>query len=331
MKAMIIEQFGGPEVFKLADVPVPTATHGHVVIRVAATSVNPIDTKIRSGAVAIVAPPFPAVLHGDVAGTVESVGPGVEHLKVGDEVYACAGGVKGSAGALAELMLADADLVVPRPASLSIADSAALPLVGITAWEALIDRARVQPAQRVLVHGGAGGVGHVGIQIAKIAGAIVYATVSSEEKAEIAKRFGADVTIDYRKQQVDDYVAEHTGGEGFDVVFDTVGGDNLAASFAAAGPGGSVVTIAGRSTQDLAPLHGKNLTLHCEFMLLPLLTGNDRARHGRILIDLARLVDTGRLTPLIDPEPLTFTDVARAHQKLEAGEAVGKIILRAEF
>jgi len=331
MKAMIIEQFGGPEVFKLADVPVPTATHGHVVIRVAATSVNPIDTKIRSGAVAIVAPPFPAVLHGDVAGTVESVGPGVEHLKVGDEVYACAGGVKGSAGALAELMLADADLVVPRPASLSIAESAALPLVGITAWEALIDRARVQPAQRVLVHGGAGGVGHVGIQIAKIAGAIVYATVSSEEKAEIAKRFGADVTINYREQQVDEYVAEHTGGEGFDVVFDTVGGDNLAASFAAAGPGGSVVTIAGRSTQDLAPLHGKNLTLHCEFMLLPLLTGKDRARHGRILIDLARLVDTGRLTPLIDPEPLTFSDVARAHQKLEAGEAVGKIVLRAEF
>lgn len=331
MKAMIIEQFGGPEVFKQAEVPTPTATHGHVVIRVAATSVNPIDTKIRSGAVPAVSPSFPAVLHGDVVGTVEAVGEGVKHLSVGDEVYACAGGVKGSAGALAELMLADADLVVPKPAKLSVTEAAALPLVGITAWEALIDRARIQPSQRVLVHGGAGGVGHIGVQLAKAAGAIVYTTVYSETKADIAKRLGADVTINYREHSVADYVEQHTGGEGFDVVFDTVGGDNLTASFAAARPSGVVVTIAGRSTQDLTPLHGKNLTLHCEMMLMPLLTGKCRARHGRILRDLARLVETDRLGPLLDPQQFGITDVVAAHRKLEAGEAVGKIVLVADF
>ena len=162
-------------------------------------------------------------------------------------------------------------------------------------------------------------------------GAIVYATVSDDAKARIARQLGADVVINYRQQPVPDYVAEHTAGEGFDVVLDTVGGANLAASFQAARAGGVVVTIAARSTQDLSPLHGKGLTLHAILSLLPLLSGKGRARHGRILAELARLVDAGRVRPLLDPEAFTFAHAAKAHQKLEAGEAIGKIVLAATF
>ena len=144
MQAMVIDDFGGPEVFRQAQLPRPEVPANHVLIRVAASSVNPVDTKIRQGRLAAIAPEQPAILHGDVAGTVEKIGAGVEGLAVGDEVYACAGGVTGRPGALADFMLAEAALVAHAPESMDITDAAALPLVSITAWEALIDKARVQ-------------------------------------------------------------------------------------------------------------------------------------------------------------------------------------------
>ena len=171
----------------------------------------------------------------------------------------------------------------------------------------------------------------MGVQLAHCAGAMVYTTVSSEHKADQARELGADVTIKYREQSVAEYVQEHTQGQGFDVVFDTVGGDCLTNSFQAVRAGGAVVTIAARSTQDLTPLHGKSVTLHCVFMGLPLVTGKGRARHGEILAQLARLVDNGRVKPLVDSEVFAFKDVGEAHRKLEAGGATGKIALRAEF
>lgn len=180
MQAYVINQFGDATVFQASEVATPENQPGHVLIRVAATSVNPVDYKIRSGAVADIAPEFPAILHGDVAGVVEAVGENVEQFKLGDEVYACAGGVKGLGGALTEYMLADADLVAKKPHSLTMAEAAALPLVSITAWEGLIDRAKIRPGQTVLVYGGTGGVGHVGIQLAKWAGAKVYTTASCQ-------------------------------------------------------------------------------------------------------------------------------------------------------
>lgn len=195
MKAWVIEQFGNPDVFKEVNLPVPEVPTNHVLIHVAATSVNPVDYKIRQGAVKEIAPDFPAILHGDVAGVVESVGEGVYGFKVGDEVYACAGGIKGMGGALAEFMLADARLVAKKPQSLGMRQAAALPLVSITAWEGLRDRLQLQVGQTVLVHGGTGGVGHVGVQLAKLAGAKVFATVSSDEKAQIVKTLGADAAI----------------------------------------------------------------------------------------------------------------------------------------
>jgi NADPH:quinone reductase len=277
------------------------------------------------------APDFPAILNGDVAGTVEAVGSDVTRFAPGDEVFACAGGVKGHPGALAEFMLADANLVALKPASINFAEAAVLPLVSITAWEALIDRAQIQPGQRVLVHAATGGVGHIGVQLAKIAGAVVHTTVSSPAKAEWAKKLGADAVINYREEKVADYVALHTDDEGYDVVFDTVGGECLASSFQAVKTGGTVVTIAGRSTQDLSLLHAKGASLHVVFMILPLLTGIGKAHHGEILTRMSRLVARGRLCPLPDPEIFAFRDVGAAHQKLTDGKAVGKIRLIAEF
>lgn len=331
MKALVIEHFGEPTVFQTADLPIPKVLPGHILIRVAATSVNPVDVKIREGAVADIAPAFPAVLHGDVAGVIEAVGDGVDRFKVGDEVYGCAGGVKGTGGALAEYMLADAHLIAHKPQSLTMAESAALPLVSITAWEGLIDRVQVQPGQKVLVYGGTGGVGHIGVQLAKWAGATVYALVSSDEKAAIARSLGADVTIDYRQTPVEEFVAEHTDGQGFDVVFDTVGNDNLQNAFKAAKLNGTVVSIVSLSQQDLTLLHAKGLTLHLVFMLIPMLFGVNRARHAEILSKLAILVDQGQVRPLLDARSFAFTDVAAAHAYAQSGDAVGKVVLEQSF
>ncbi|MGK7927865.1 MAG: zinc-dependent alcohol dehydrogenase family protein [Spirulina sp.] len=331
MKAIVIEHFGTPEVFKTIDLPVPEVPPHHVLIRVAATSINPVDVKIREGVIPDIAPDFPAVLHGDVAGAIASVGEGVEDWQVGDEVYGCAGGVKGTGGALAEYMLADARLVARKPSSLTMAEAAALPLVGITAWEGLIDRARVQPGQKVLVYGSTGGVGHIGLQLAKWAGATVYALVSSEEKTAIAHNLGADFTINYRQTPVEEFVAEYTDGRGFDIVFDTVGNDNLQNAFKAAKLNGTVVSIVSLSQQDLTLLHAKGLTLHLVYMLLPMLFGIDRASHGQILTKIARLVDEGRVRPLLDDQSFTFADIADAHTRIESGGAIGKVVLTQSF
>jgi NADPH2:quinone reductase len=327
MKVQVIEQFGEPNVFKTMDLPQPKVIPGHVLIRVAATSVNPVDFKIRAGVVKDIAPDFPAVLHGDVAGVIEAVGEGVSAFKPGDEVYACAGGVKGLGGAIAEFLLADAALVARKPKSLSMQEAAALPLVSITAWEGLIDRAKVHAEQNVLIYGATGGVGHIGLQLAKWAGAKVFATASSEKKMAIAHQLGADVVINYHEQTVEEYVTEHTDGKGFDVVFDTVGNDNLQNAFKAAALNGTVVSTLALSTQDLSLVHAKGLTLHVVFMLIPMLHGVGRTHHGEILSKLAQLVDEGKIRPLLDPKSFSFADVAEAHRYAESGQAIGKLTL----
>ncbi|WP_124728646.1 zinc-dependent alcohol dehydrogenase family protein [Staphylospora marina] len=328
MRAQVIRRFGGPDVFEPAELPKPEVLPGHVLIRVAATSVNPIDQKIRSGMVPALAPDLPAVLHGDVAGVIEAVGEGVKEFKEGDHVFACAGGFKNTrGGALADYLLAPASLVALKPKNLSWREAAALPLVTITAWEALYERARIRPGQSVLVHGGTGGVGHVAVQLAKAAGARVFTTVSTPEKAEWAKKLGADEIIPYREKQVTEYVKECTGGKGFDVVFDTVGGANIDRSFEAVKIGGTVVGIATRSTHDLTPMHSKGLTLHVVFMILPVLTGEGLERHGAILREAAKLVEEQKLKPLLDPTDFKVSQVADAHRRLESGQMIGKITL----
>ena len=327
MQAMVINGFGDTEVFEHSTLEMPKIMRGHLLIKVVASSVNPVDCKIRQGKLAAIAPDFPAVLHGDVSGIVEAVAADVKGFQSGDTVYACAGGVKGHGGALSEYMLADAKLVARKPQNVSLQEAAALPLVSITAWEALIERANIQPGQQVLIHGAAGGVSHIAIQLAKWAGATVYATCSNAQKAEIAKRLGADKCIFYKEMSVQDYVEEFTDNHGFDVIFDTVGGDNIGQSFQAAALNGVVVSVSSRSQQDLSAMHAKGLTLHVVFMLIPLLHNLGRDHHGNILRRIASLVDENKLKPLIDEHKFTVADIAAAHKYLESGAAIGKIVV----
>ncbi len=327
MRAMVIEQFGMADGFVERDMPRPSMKPGHVLIEVHATSVNAVDLLIRHMGPPFLAPELPAVLHSDVAGVVVDVAPDVHDFRIGDEVYGCAGGLLGLGGALGEYMLADADLIAHKPRSVGMAESAALPLVTLTAWEALRERAVVKPGQKVLVHGGAGGVGHVAIQLAYAFGADVYATVSSELKGNIAHAFGAKDVIDYRRTPVSEYVNRYTDGNGFDVVFDTLGNENLIKSFEAAKLNGDVVTTVSLGQYDMTTAHLRGLSIHVVFMLIPLLHNINRAHHGAVLREAARLVDEGKLRPLIDPHKFTIFDVAAAHQLMESGEHIGKIVL----
>lgn len=327
MRAQVIHSFGEPDVFRLEERPTPSPRACEVLIRVAASSVNPVDWKVRRFGPGI-APPLPAVLGCDLSGMIEAVGSDVAMFKSGDAVYGCAGGLAGvSSGAYAEFMACDARLLAAAPRSIPLADAAALPLVAITAWEGLVEKARLQTGERVLVHGGAGGVGHVAIQLAKAMGAVVHATVSTPDKAAIAKALGADETIAYRDEPIAAYVARLTGGTGYDVVFDATGGDDLAMSAEGARLNGRIVTIVSMYSADLTPLHLKGLSLHVVFMPIPMLHDVERERHGRILGEIASMVDAGAIRPLIDPERFSLERLADAHRKQETGASVGKIIV----
>ncbi len=328
MKAQVMTQFGDPSVLKLTELPKPALKPGHVIIKVFATSVNQIDCKIRSGLVPEIAPTFPAVLHGDVAGIIEAVAPDVTSFKVDDEVYGCAGGLRGSDGALAEFMLADARLLAKKPKSLSMYETAALPLVSITAWQALFIKARLSKNNNILIHGGVGGVGHIAVQLAKWCGANVYTTVLKPEDFPLAKALGADEIINVNEETVEQYVQRLTRDQGFEVIFDTVGGPNLDRSLYAAADYGNVVTTAARSTHNLSPLHNKALSLHCVFMLLPILKNQGREQQGEILAKIAEVVDQGKLKPLLDSRQFTLQTAGQAHVHLESGQAKGKVIIK---
>ncbi len=329
MKALIVRSYGPQARLEPADIPVPGINAGQILIKVKASSLNPVDNLLLRRDLGM-NPALPAVLHGDVAGVVAKVGAEVDAFQEGDEVYACAGGFKGHGGALAKYMAADARLVSPKPRTLDFADAAALPLVAITAWEGLIDRARLQPDEHVLVHGGAGGVGHIVIQIAKHHGARVAATVSTDEKAGLARDLGADDVVLYKEQSVDDYVQALTQGRGFDIVFDTVGGKNLARSFAAARHKGQVINVAPLGMpHDLTHAFFRSLTLHVENMSVPMMTGIGQERQGEILRQVAALVDAGKLRPLIHDRRFTFAEANEAHALYESGSHIGKIVLTA--
>ncbi|CAI2716868.1 zinc-dependent alcohol dehydrogenase family protein [Nitrospina watsonii] len=330
MKAYRVHEYGESAQFVEDEVARPAVQPGHVLIETKATSLNPVDHKILTADLGI-NPELPAILHMDVAGVVVEVGAGVDDFQVGDEVYGCAGGLKGQAGnlngALADFMLADANLIAKKPTTLGFAESAALPLVCITAWEGLFDRAKISQEDTLLVHAGVGGVGHIAIQLAKTRGLRVATTVSTQDKADIAKDLGADDVIFYRDENVPDYVQRLTGGKGFDVIFDTVGGDTLDKSLEAAAARGRVISIVGQSTHDLTNMHVKGLSLHLEFMLLPMITGERRADHGHILSVVARLADSGKLKPLLHEKRFRYAEANAAHALFASNQHTGKIVL----
>ena len=324
MRALVLEQYNTP--FTLRDTARPVAADGQVLVRIQASGVNPLDTKVRSGNAAHARTSLPAVLGMDLAGTIEAVGPGAAGWRIGDTVYGMTGGVGGVQGSLAEFAAVDADLLAKTPTNFTIREAAALPLIFITAWEGLVDRAHVGPGKKVLVHGGAGGVGHMAIQIAVAMGAEVYATGSAQQK-ETIEGFGA-TAIDYQATTVEQYVAQHTGGEGFDVVYDTVGGATLDASFAAARAyQGHVVSCLGWGAHKLAPLSFRAATYSGVFTLLPLLTGQGRAHHGEIMRKATELAESGKLKVLLDDRRFTLENATDAHVAIEAGTARGKLVV----
>lgn len=324
MRALIVDSVNGP--LRLTSMKRPVPGVGQVLVRVKASGVNPLDGKIRAGQAAHARQPLPAVLGIDLAGTVEALGEGVSGWLPGDEVYAMAAGIGGVQGSLAEYVVVDAQLLAFKPHNLSPREAAGLPLVLITAWEGLVDRARVQAGQTVLIHGGAGGVGHVAVQIARALGAEVFATGSARQQA-IIEGFGATF-IDYRTSSVEDYVAEHTAGEGFDVVYDTVGGATLDASFKAARVyHGHVVSCLGWGQHSLAPLSFRGATYSGVFTLLPLLTGKGGEHHGEILREAAQMIEAGKLKPLLDPRQFTLETAEAAHELLVSGAARGRLVI----
>ena len=329
MKAMLVNQFGGPDVFTAGEMPMPDLQPGQVLVRVAATSVNPVDTMIREMGPALpISPQPPAVLGMDFAGTIEAVGDGVDGFSAGDEIYGCAGGLLALQGTLAEYMLADARLIARKPASLSMREAAALPLVGITAWEGL-QRAGIGEGQKVLVHGGSGGVGHIAVQLARHFGAEVYSTGGGDAQLAMIEKLGA-TAINYRNETVADYVQQHTNGAGFDIVFDAVGGDNLTHSFEAARLNGQVSTTVSLVELDLSGAHFKGLSLHVVFMLIPMIYDIGREVHGQILESMAAIADAGELRPVLDTQIFRLDEVGGAHARLASGQAMGKIVVDVE-
>lgn len=326
MKAMLINTYGPDTMFEAGTAPTPHARPGQVLVKIAASSINTVDTMIRKmGADLPFAPQTPAILGMDFAGTVEAVGEGVAGYDAGDEVYGCAGGLADLPGTLAERIAADARLIAHKPKNLSMREAAAIPLVGITAYEGLT-RAGIEGGQKVLVHGGSGGVGHIALQLAKHFGADVYSTGGGDAQLALIERLGA-TPINYKTESVEQYVAKHTGSAGFDVIFDSVGGANLASSFEAAALNGQVATTVSMCELDLTPAHFKGLSLHVVFMLIPMLHDFRREAHAEILRELTDIAEAGGLTPVVDDTHFSLADAGKAHARLESGLALGKVVV----
>lgn len=326
MKAMLINAYGEDAKFEASEIEAPKAGVGQVLVKIAASSVNTVDTMIRKmGEDLPLSPDTPALLGMDFAGTIEEIGEGVEGFTAGDEVYGCAGGLADLPGTLAEYMTADAKLIAHKPRNLSMSEAAALPLVAITAYEGLT-RAGIKKDQTVLVHGGSGGVGHIAIQLANCFGASVYSTGGGEKQTKLIQQLGA-TPINYKTESVADYVAKHTNNAGFDVVFDSVGGGNLTKSFEAAALNGHIATTVSMCELDLTPAHFKGLSLHVVFMLIPMLHNVKREIHGEILSKVAEIAESGKLKPVLDEPQFSLHQAGNAHSRLESGQAIGKVVI----
>ncbi len=332
MHAMLMTRPGGPEVLEAGKLPKPAiAAPTEVLVRVKAAGVNPVDTKIRAKG-PMIDDGLPCVLGCDGAGIVEAVGADVHHLRVGDAVYYCYGGLgRRHTGNYAEYAIADAAYVAHKPASLDFVAAAAAPLVLITAWEALFDRTQLQAGQNVLIHAGAGGVGHVAVQLAKIAGAHVATTISTEDKRRFVRDLGADLAIRYRDEDLHRAVMDWTGGRGVDVALDTVGGESFNLSLPLVRFYGDLVTILQAPAHaDWPTARARNLHISQELMLSPQLFGLDAGAHqADILRQCAEYFDADRLRIHI-ADVLPLAQAAEAHRRIENGGMTGKLVLRME-
>jgi NADPH:quinone reductase len=325
MKAILMTGVG---VLQLQEVPTPKISQpNQVLVALKAAGVNPIDTKIRKRGT-FYPEQMPAILGCDGAGIVEAVGSEVTDFRVGDEVYFCRGGLgQQGTGNYAEYAVIEADFLAHKPNSLSFAEAAAAPLVLITAWEALYDRARLQSGQNVLIHGGAGGVGHVAIQLAKIKGAKIYTTVGNSDKERLVRQLGADYPILYKQTDFVSAILQQTEGKGVDIAFDTVGGETFFQSCQAVRVYGDIVTIL-EPSGSLKEARDRNLRISLELMLTPALMGLKEAQkyQAQILKEAAHLIDEKKLTIHLS-QTFPLAAAILAHQLIESGSVMGKIAL----
>ncbi len=332
MKALVLTEPGGPEVLHLRQVERPVIRHDtDIVVRVKAAGINPADWQNRkSGGGFARAEGQLVVLGIDGIGVVEAVGTAIHHLKVGDEVWYVDGGYTGNFGSYAEFKVLNGNYATPKPRSLSFAHAAGLPVAALTAWEAVYGKANINPGDFVLVHGGAGGLGHLAIQMARARGARVATTVSSEVKAAFVRELGAEKIIDYRKEDVLEALSAWTGKDGADYVFDFVGHDNFARSFEQVAAYGTLVNtvVSGWPEGTNGVAEWKNIDVRFVNIGYAQITGNHhhRMRQTAILKQIAEHVDAGKLRVHVD-RVVTFEGVANAQLALERGETMGRVAL----
>jgi len=306
MKAVRIHQYGKATELKYEDAPMPALGATDVLVKTVATSVNPVDWKIREGYLkTMINYTMPLILGLDVSGVVEAVGKDVSRFKVGDAVYSRPATNRN--GTYAEFVAINEKEISRKPNTISHVEAASLPLVGITAWEGLITHAKLSAGQKVLIHGGSGGVGTLAIQLAKSKGAFVITTTSSKNEA-LVKALGADEVIDYKTQAFETLV------KNIDVVFDTIGGKTQELSWQVLKEGGILVSTVGQPSEALAT---KFKARGVFFFIGP---------NAEILDNLAKLVEAGKIRPVIGAE-FALADIAKAHALSESGRAIGKIAL----
>lgn len=329
MKAVIMAAPGEPEVLQLQQWPDPVIQQPtELLIRLKAAGVNPIDTKLRTRGT-FFPDRMPAILGCDGAGIVEAVGAQVQRFKVGDEVYFCNGGIGKHPGNYAEFATVDERFAASKPAALTFVEAGAVPLILITAWEALYDRGRLEVGQRILIHAGAGGVGHMAIQLARYMGVRVCTTVGSQEKADFVAQLGAEAPILYQETDFVSAALDWSEGIGVDLALDTVGGTTLSKTFAAVRFYGDVVTLLEPgSDTDWKTARLRNLRFGQELMLTPMLQELVEAQQHQadILQQCSRLFDQGQLIVHVS-QTFPLEAAAEAHRLLEAGSTMGKIVL----
>jgi NADPH:quinone reductase-like Zn-dependent oxidoreductase len=306
MKAVVIHQYGGPEVLKYEDVPRPEPQADQIVVRVIAAGVNPVDGMIRSGMFANEKRAFPIILGGDIAGVVEKVGSRITKFKVGDPVFAYLS--LDSSGGYAQYALVTEREAAPMPKSLTYVEAAAVPIVALTAWQALVDTAKLSARQTVLIHGGSGGVGSFAIQIAKARGAKVIATASTANQ-DFLKQLGADVPIDYTKQKFEDVAKD------VDVVLDSIGRDTLARSYGVVKKGGIIVSLVARPNQAKLDKHGiRGTALSVE-------------PNSEELAEIGKLIDDKKIKVIVS-QTFPLSEAMKAQEQVATGHTRGKIVLK---
>ena len=328
MKAALMTAIGGPEVLDLQNVPDPVPGDHDLLIRLKGAGINALDWKMRKKGTRF-PDRLPSILGCDGAGVVEKVGDNVSRFKEGDKVYYCHGGIGDYPGNYAEMATINEMYAAEKPASISFVEAAGAPLALITAWESLHDRARIEEGQKVLIHGGAGGVGHLAIQIAKAAGCHVCTTVGSEKKVDFVRNLGADKAILYNQEDFVQEAVAWSRGDGVDVLLDTVGGDVFAKSLSAVRYYGDLVTILSPPAEmNWGVARVRNIRVSFELMLTPMTDELEMGKrhHAEILEKCACLFDKGKMRIHID-RTFPLEEVGAAHTLLESGATMGKVVL----